>query len=103
MATSTKQPDTDDDPPVIYDRDRWDGEVTVAKTVLLSWGTHTIEARLQDFDDGDSHIYLLDIPSSPPPYAEAWLTDWMDSHEILQSAANVLADDWDIDIDEVSR
>lgn len=106
MATRPKQTDTErigDDPPTVYDRDRWEGEVTASKTVFLWWGTHTIETRIQDFADGDSHIYLLDIPDSPPPYAEVWLADWLDSHDILQSAAVVLAKDWNINIDEVSR
>ena len=100
MSTQT---DSTPDPPQLTDTGRWSGEVVETGRVAYRWGTHTFPARAQVFSDGSGNLQVA-APSSPPPSAREIVVDGLASDTKGHRAiAAVLAEKWEIDIEEVIR
>lgn len=100
MTATSKQKESVRDR--IVDRDRWEGVVIGEKTETVSWGTHEFTLVLQEFDDGGGHL-TVEGPGNPPPCAREIISDWLNAGDWFEIGAVSLADQWDIDIEEVSR
>jgi len=95
------QADNPPDPPQLIEGDRWSGDVVETGTVVYEWGTYRFPARVQKFADGSGNVQVA-APSSPPPAAREIVADGLASDSKADRAvAAVLADNWEIDIDEV--
>ena len=79
------------------DRGRWDGEVVGSTTYTYTWGTHTFEAEILLFDDGEGHVRVA-APSDPPPAAEEIVRDGIAAGAADGAVAAALADGWGLDV-----
>ena len=99
---SAESTPTDDDIPELNGRGRWDGTVVDEHVGLLRWGTHRVWTRSQEFEDGGGNVQIA-APEEPPCYADLWVGDWLAGSEIEQIAAQILAKEWGLDIEEVRQ
>jgi len=97
MATDTATDDT----PVLTDRERWDGDVVGQTRFVFRWGTYEFLGEGQLFADGEGHLTVT-APAAPPPDAEAIVAGGLAGDAAAPSVAALLADAWDIDVDDLT-
>jgi len=84
----------------LVDGERYDSDVIGATTYETTWRGYKIVADVQYFGGDRWHLQTR-APSEPPAYAHDLLRDLRDGDEIDPWIAAVLADGWDINLDEL--